>query len=333
MISREIMSMTSRRPIIVLGCPRSGTTLLSALLNAHPNIAMPPETRFLLPAYENRKNFGDLELPANRRRLAEQITGPGSKFKDLRLDRETVIQAIVDAPPTLGSAFARIWQEYARARGARRWGEKRPAYWREMDVVLRLFPTAQIIHLIRDPRACVASLRQVRWWKRSVPYSAAFWRVVDAEVDKVGRRLTGDSYYQIRYEDLIDDVPDSLQRLCAFLEEDFSPAMLSHTDAARDIVPNRKTWHERVAQPVDRTRANVWRETLAPEEIGLIEMMCRRRMTVRGYRPSQLGHRPPTKDVVEFLEETAKIRAWLANRRLKDAHVRRQYTTALAAVT
>jgi hypothetical protein len=333
MSTEDSVGMSSPRPIIIVGCPRSGTTLLSALLHAHPNIAMPPETRFLLPAYENRKKFGNLEIAANRRRLAEQITGPGSKFNDLRLDREAVIQAIVDAPPTLGSAFARVWQEYAHARGAHRWGEKRPAYWREMDTVLRLFPTAQIIHLVRDPRSCVASLQQVHWWKRRVPYSAAFWRVVDAEMDKVGRRLPRDSYYQIRYEDLTADVAGSLQRLCRFLEEDFSPAMLCHTEAARDIVPDRKIWHDRVSQPVDRTRADVWRATLTAHEIGLIEMTCRRKMTIRGYRPSQLGHRPPTKDVFEFFEETTRIRAWLANRRLKDAHLRRQYTTALAAIT
>src|SRR5947209_13697397 len=114
---------------------------------------MPPKTRFLQAAYRERTSFGDLGDPANRRLLAERITAPETKFRDLKLDRAAVIQSIVDGPPTLGSAFGRIWYEFAKARGATRWGEKRPAYWRDMDVILRLFPTAQVIHLVRDPRA------------------------------------------------------------------------------------------------------------------------------------------------------------------------------------
>jgi hypothetical protein len=59
--------MSSNRPIFLVGCPRSGTTLLSVLLHAHPRIAMPPETRFLLPAYRRRAEYGDLTAASSPR--------------------------------------------------------------------------------------------------------------------------------------------------------------------------------------------------------------------------------------------------------------------------
>jgi hypothetical protein len=50
----------AERPIFVVGCPRSGTTLLQLMLHSHPRIAIPPETRFMLDIYERRLEFGDL---------------------------------------------------------------------------------------------------------------------------------------------------------------------------------------------------------------------------------------------------------------------------------
>uniref|UniRef100_UPI00281255E6 sulfotransferase n=1 Tax=Streptomyces alfalfae TaxID=1642299 RepID=UPI00281255E6 len=58
----------SPRPVFLLGCPRSGTTLLQLMLHAHPRIALPPENRFVLPAYERRLAFGDLRDRGNRAR-------------------------------------------------------------------------------------------------------------------------------------------------------------------------------------------------------------------------------------------------------------------------
>ena len=280
------------RPIFIIATPRSGTTLMRALLHAHPNIAMPPETRFLLPIYRDREQYGDLRDAANRRRIGERITGEGTMFGDLRLDREQVIDAIVAAPPTLGSIFATVWQEFARSRGKGRWGEKRPAYWREPDTILRLFPTAQILHLIRDPRSCASSLHRTPWWQSPVSRSAAVWVMSNRTLDRVGRRLPSDRYHRLRYEDLLAEPRQTLEQVCAFLGEDFAPQMLEHGGAAQDIVPTRKNWHDRVQGPLDATRTEVWRQDLTPTDIGLVELFGRREMARHGYWRSDAGQRP-----------------------------------------
>ena len=97
---------SSDRPIFVVGCPRSGTTLFRVMLHAHPRIAIPPESKFLMPAYRRRARFRDLELRENRELLADWITQrEDNGFRDLQLDPETVAAEIVDGPPTLGSAM------------------------------------------------------------------------------------------------------------------------------------------------------------------------------------------------------------------------------------
>lgn len=323
--------MAGDRPIFLVGCARSGTTLLSTMLHAHSAIAMPPETRFLLPAYAHRERFGDLTDPANRRRLARYLTGKKTHFEDLNLDRARVIAAIVAAPPTLGSALACVWQEFARDRGKRRWGEKRPAYWREIGVIRRLFPTAQLIHLVRDPRACVASLQRVPWWHRDVASSAALWVAADEALCRAGRRLDADSYHLIRYEDLVSDPRPALQRLCAFLGEPFEEAMLDHSRAAADIVPERKTWHARTHGDVDPARVDAWRNQLSPGQVRLIETAARRGMRRHGYRPSGLPGRPAARDLAEYATVRAQAAAWRAKREFRDARLRRRAPMPLAA--
>jgi hypothetical protein len=251
--------MSENRPIFLVGCPRSGTTLLSVMLHAHPRIAMPPETRFLLPAYRARRSFGDLAHEANRRRLAQELTAPRGKFRDLQLDRKQVIERIVAQAPTIGAAAGTIWREFARSRDKVRWGEKRPAYWHDMDVILRLFPDAQVIHLVRDGRACVASLKKLDWWDQPLVGSVATWVLADLELRRVAARLPADSYHRLRYEDLLSDPRGELSRLCDFLGEPFDEAMLDHARAAGDIVPARKKWHDRTRGALDTERIEAWR--------------------------------------------------------------------------
>jgi hypothetical protein len=322
--------MSANRPIFLVGCPRSGTTLLSVLLHAHPRIAMPPETRFLLPAYHRRRSYGDLRLADNRRTLAMDLTAKRGKFPDLNLDRQEVVDEIVAAPPTLGSAAGTIWRAFARSRGKARWGEKRPAYWHDLAVILRLFPDAQVIHLVRDGRACVASLQKVRWWTGGLYGATAIWSLADDELRRVGRRLPADTYYRLRYEDLLAQPRAELARLCAFLGEAFDEAMLDHTSAAGDIVPKRKKWHDRTRGALDPDRIEAWRTDLTADEIGLFETVAGRRLRRNGYGLSGIGRRPGRSAVAGYHVEALRKLRIIHTERARDAIERRRYTRPVA---
>ncbi len=168
--------MGADRPIFVLGCPRSGTTLLQLMLHAHPRIAIPPETRFVLTTYQARNSVGDLRDEQNRRALAASIVRERhTLFYDLELDADEVFDEIVQGPPTVGSAIGIVFRAYARRFGKPRWGDKRPGYYQQIPGLLRMFPDAQIVHQIRDGRDCVASLLTMPWFTQDIYAAICSW--------------------------------------------------------------------------------------------------------------------------------------------------------------
>src|SRR5258708_17746472 len=99
--------MGACRPVFISACARSGTTLLQLMLHAHPRIAIPPETRFVVTSYEARNTFGDLRREPNRMALANSIVRERQTlFYDLDLDADEVFAAIMAGAPTLRSA---VW--------------------------------------------------------------------------------------------------------------------------------------------------------------------------------------------------------------------------------
>lgn len=282
--------MSSDRPLFVVGCPRSGTTLLSLMIHAHPRLAMPPETRFLTRLWRKRETFGDLTTPRQRRRLARACTR-GSRLAHLGLEKVPTREAILAAPPTLGSAFGTVFAEFARSQGKARWGDKRPLYYQEVDVLLRLFPDAQLVHCIRDPRATVASLKRMPWWPFDSIGAMATWSHAEWCARRNVKRLPADTYHVVRYESLVSDPRQVLTRLCDFLDEDFDEAMLEPA-RVRHLVPESKTWHANLGSDVSTARVEAWRSRLAPWEVGLIELVLRRKLARWGYRPSGDGRRP-----------------------------------------
>ena len=298
--------MAADRPIIVVGCPRSGTTLLQVMLHAHPRIAIPPETRFVLTGYKNRHRFGDLSDPDRRRALAEWIVGRRQTyFHELGLDAADVTERIVAGPPTLGSAFAIVLRAYAQRFGKPRWGDKRPAYLQHLPVIGRLFPDAQIVNIVRDGRDCVASLKGMPWNRKNIYQSILTWTRGYDQGRWAAGHLGPTSYYEMSYERLVTDPAPELARLCAFLGEDYDAAMTAPAEIAHKVVPQRKAWHDRLRSPVTTARVGNWRTQLEPWEIGLCEMAMGDRLLSLGYELSGAG-RPGLARQLRFLSERAR---------------------------
>lgn len=304
------------------------------MLHSHPRIAIAPETRFLLRTYLSREQFGDLHDEENRRSLATAITTPGpkTKFGDLRIDRAATVERIVKSPPTLGSAFAAVWEEFAESRGKQRWGEKRPKYCLWTDAILRMFPDTQFVHIVRDPRACIASLLATTWWPGGFERALTAWVRAERSMHRLERRAAPDVYYRLRYEDLVTSPREQLRALCGYLGESFDERMLDHTKAADDIVLKRQHHHDLTHRPVDPTRIERWRTSLTPEQIGLVELAAGRAMHRHGYPPSGIGRRPSPAFTARFLKTYAARVYHHRKDVMRDARQRWRETQPLAAM-
>jgi hypothetical protein len=319
------------RPIIVLGCPRSGTTLVQVMLHSHPRIAIPPETRFLLAAYNRRLGFGDLRRWRNRRRLARFIVRKrSSRFKDLGLDRQSTISAILHGPPTLGSALGIVLRGYAERFGRERWGDKRPYYHQYVEVILRLFPDAQLVYLVRDPRDCVASLKRMSWWKRDSYHSIAVWAESIDHLEEATRRWP-DAIVPVQYERLVAEPEYELKILCASLGEEYDPAMAEPEAVAAIAVPERKHWHRQTRVPPTTARVGRGLAELEPWELALCDTLLAERMQRHGYELTGTG-RASVRHVARFAEVRAARRLFHAKWQFQDRRRRRREANPVAAV-
>lgn len=317
------------RPIFVVGCPRSGTTLLQLMLHAHPRIACPPETRHMIETYRRRRTFGDLRKEENRQALADYIT-KRPKFKDLKLDKADVRRKIVAGPPTVGSALGIVLREYASKYGKPRWSDKRPVYLNHLDMLFNLFPDAQVISIVRDGRACVASLKRMPWWKSGSMSATGRWVQAMRMQARARRKYRPDQYYEIQYERLVADPEAELRKLCAFMGEEFDEAMLEPSRVAGEAVPEHKSWHVRTHQEVSTAAIKAWQSQLEPWEVAVVERVGRRWLRYYGYELTK-PQRPPLRKLYEAYSNLVQRELQVARLHRRDSERREKEKRPIAA--
>ena len=130
--------------------------------------------------------------------------------------------------------------------------------------------------------------------------------LADADVFVTNMRPSALAKLELRYEDLTDDPMTELKKLCHFLDEDFSPAMISPREAASVAVPQHKVWHSNTHREVTRSRVGSWANRLDDWEIALCEHMLGDRLESMGYELT--GAPKPAKEHVTAAQKTMQKR-------------------------
>ena len=186
-------------PIFIVGCPRSGTSLMRNILAAHSNIAFGPETHFLFEF--------------------EKIVGVHwDRIERYGFEKEYWFCKIADF-------FDSFKSEYAHKNGKKRWGEKTPSYAYQHDLINKLFPTCQIVHIVRNGTDVISSHRD-RWGYQSVPKAMKVWKNSIKKVQEFSKFLPKDRYYEIRYEQIVESPKETLKPLFNYLNEPWEENVL-----------------------------------------------------------------------------------------------------------
>ena len=312
------------RPVVVGGCPRSGTTLVRAMLNSHPELAMPRETRFVIEAWLRRKEFGDFRLLANRESLARWIfEDKKTHHRKLGLDSEAAVERLKAAPPTLGSLLGMCFVMYAEKHGKARWGDKRPMYAAQMQVVWDLFPEAQFINVIRDPRACVASMRRLGWYRGHVAPAAELWERSIKTVNAWRGRLAHDHVIDVRYEELVTDPETSAARMAAFLGLASDEAAIEQMLNYHERKERRSArYHANLSRPPDPALVSAWTDSLKPAQVAFVEHVLGPLMERYGYECVAPGVAPPAKLLRAFRHRRRRQAAARRKLALRDRFMR-----------
>jgi hypothetical protein len=265
---------------VVVGCPRSGTSLLAVMLDSHPLLAVPPETAFLPHV---AALFGDLATA--RRRFFEIVTTDRitvSNWADFGLDAEALRRRLEAIEPfTVAAGLRAFYAMYAEGEGKPRAGEKTPGYVFLMPQIAALLPEAHFIHVIRDPGDTALSWRKT-WFAPGQNYRSLGegWRK-HVEAGRGARDLLP-RYLEVRFEDLVRRPERELQRLCDYLSLPWAPAMLEYGEqgAARierlqgrrhamgPVISReeRTRIHANLTRAPDANRIDVWRLEMTAEE-------------------------------------------------------------------
>lgn len=300
LFARRSRSIEDHPPApFIVGVPRSGTTLLRLALDAHPELAIPPETGFLLPLFaRSRWRLPRLDRSAFYDHVTRFHTWP-----DLGLDAAVLGRAIAALEPfSLAAGMRCLYRLVAAQRGKSRWGDKTPTYGKVLPRLRRLLPEARFIHLIRDGRDVALSLGRV-WFSPSdeLTERAAHWAREVAAIRQCGKGDPG--YLEVHYEDLVSEPRPSLERICSFLALEYSETMArSHETAAERLGlvadlhrsngqvvtrAERLGQHRLTSSPPTAERIGVWRREMTPEQVAGFEQVAGATLEAFGYETSR----------------------------------------------
>jgi hypothetical protein len=282
---------------VIVGAPRSGTTLLRLMLDAHPQMAIPPETGFLTLG----QALG--EGPDPRRRFLELVMGhppEAPAWPDFGIDSDDFATALAALEPfSTADACRTFYRLYAARFGKPRWGDKTPLYGLHLPEVTGLLPEAHVVHLIRDGRDVALSLRQT-WFSpgREIEVLAEYWQEVTRTTRDHGQRYG--RYLEVRFEDLVTTTEEVLRLLCVFLALPYDARMMDYYhDAPGRLAEHRARVrpdgsvvisHEgRIRQqaltmhPPQMSRVQAWREVMTADERRRFEHVAGNLLAALGY--------------------------------------------------
>lgn len=187
-----------------------------------------------------------------------------------------------------------VASHYAKLEGKSRWGKKVPVGVQHLRTILRAFPNAKIIYMVRDPRAVVCSFisseRNPAFNFQNVYNKAKYWAKCEQLADKF-QKFSPQNMKQVKYEDLIAKPEAVVRNICSFIGVDFEKTMLDTASTAWQYAPKGADGHVMAAhkellKSINASRVETWKEELLPRLVSLIEVVTRKWLARRGYTES-----------------------------------------------
>lgn len=313
-----------KAPVFVIGCSRSGTTLLYHMILSSGNFAVYRMESQIFNLFEPR--FRPLDKQKNKRCALDAWYGT-RLYTRSGLQPAQIEPRLFDECQNGGDFLRIIMEEMCRKQGVERWAETTPEHLLYIRRIKQTIPNALIVHVIRDGRDVALSweklgqIRRLPGDKGRVALAAAvYWEWIVNKGREAGRRLNGD-YLEIHYEDLIRDPCKVLKSVEPFIDHKLDYEHISQVGIGSVSKPN-------TAFPTDqRSPVGRWRSDLPHEDLARMESLVGHTLQRLGYelrtdgssRAASMGMRSVYRAYFEskqFLKTKTPAGRWLVTRNL-----------------
>ena len=298
----NIKSISGPPAPFIVGVGRSGTTLLRMMLDAHPELAIPPETYFV-PRLADKAGTSHLTPELL---LDTAVSDHRHRWKEFGISKEEYLDRLRAIPKlNPGDAARAFYRLYAEQASKRRWGDKTPNYVQRMRRINSMLPESRFVHVIRDGRDVAVSWQR-RLARRELPglipleRLAERWRgqILKAREDSAALA----HYMEVRYEQLVLDTESTLRQVAEFIELPWDPAMLDYHQGAaarhRELVTGlegdarrrgeeQMRAHELTTQPPQPGRVGIWKDEMSPADRAVFTREAGDLLSELGYEVSE----------------------------------------------
>lgn len=265
-----------RTPIFLVGCVRSGTTLLRLMLDHHPKVAFQEEFEYVIETLPQNGGWPDLE--AYHEWLSTHRIFLWSGFQvDRRLDYVSLCNSFL---------------EQKRLRDRK--GIVGATVHHDFDRLLRIWPDAKFIHLLRDGRDVARSIVQFGW-AGNLWTAADRWIAVERLWERMRSDVPADRRLEVCYETLIRRPRETLEEICEFIGVEFNEQIFDYAKNSTYELP-------------DPTLLEQWRTKLTRQQLQLIETRIGDLLFERGYELSGL----PRLNITPAMERRLRRQDWRA---------------------
>lgn len=302
----------TKSPVFVVGCPRSGTSLLYHSLLSSGGFAVYDEETHFFSGLAPR--VGSLARLKNRKKLIAKWLG-SRYFKVSGLEMDDLERRIVSECRTTGDFLRIVMETMARSQNIDRWAEKTPDHALYLDEIKRTVPNALFIHIIRDGRDVALSLDGKGFLKSyllrkedSLLVCGLYWEWLIETSRKLAQNL-GSDYMEVRFENLVNKPQETLAQIGEFIGHDLDHQRIREVGIRTVSDPNTSfSSTDSTFNPVDR-----WKSDFPPGELARFEALLGPALSELGYelasetQPSSLGLR----SLRAYYRSYFSVRLWM----------------------
>lgn len=281
------------KPIFVLGNPRSGTSLLRLMLDTHQDICIPPESHFFLWLEEK---YGDWNNNLINNYLEDLFKS--TKIETWNLDKKELKKFIIDSKINNYAVLnSTVYRFYALKNNSDSlyWGDKNSLWTEKLQKINYHYPDAYYVSIVRDGRDVACSYKSLHIDENSPKYApnlnhdiekiAKEWSSNIDNLDSFLFDIKGENKVKVRYEDLIIEPVQTLNKVMRLLKLNLESAQLEYYKRPEKTIEPKDflSWKQKLLKPLDKSNIGKYKLELSKKEIDVFNSVAYKSLKKNSY--------------------------------------------------